>query len=714
MSPSTRRWPVRLLLVLGGVLAALGLVAGHLNRQVLDGPTFAANVDDLRKDPAVARQVGEAVTNQLLEVNPDLVALRPLVVSVAAEVAASSVLSGPVQIAASQAHGALTDPDGSVVVLRIADLGAVVAGALAVLAPEKAPDAQQVSVTLAEVGGQSFADTTLTITRWLGVLAWLLPLLSLACLVGAVVLSPDRWLGAARAGLALLAAAAAVGLVLAIGGFVLRRLDDSTLGGAVARAGWDVFVRPLWTGVVVTALVGLVVTLAAGAAVPQWLGGLAGRARALVLDRPSTAAGTVARGVALALVGLAALLDPLGMLELAALLGGVLLAVVGVSQVAGVAARSRQAREAAAPEQESVPAPSRRWLPVAAVAVLVLVVGVVWVARPGRDVAAAPPVDASDGCNGHVELCDRRFDEVAYVASHNSMAVAGEPGWFIGEHAVTVPVQLDTGVRALLVDVWAGRPAGSIVRTAPDSFAEAEQVVEDELGPEVAEAARRLADSVAGAPEGPEALYLCHGLCEIGSTKLSETLGELRAWLTVNPNEVVTLFIEDHVTSDRIAADITAAGLLPFVHAPVAGEPFPTLGEMVASGRRLVVMVEEGDGGEAAPWLVNGFEFTQDTPYTFPTVESFSCDENRGPADAPLFLLNHWLSGFATLVTNAETANALDVLGARAEECQAARGQIPNFVAVNYTTIGDVDQVVDDLNGVAAPDESATTTTTDS
>ena len=83
---------------------------------------------------------------------------------------------------------------------------------------------------------------------------------------------------------------------------------------------------------------------------------------------------------------------------------------------------------------------------------------------------------------------------------------------------------------------------------------------------------------------------------------------------------------------------------------------------MIRSGRRLVVMVEEGDGGDQAPWLVNGFEHTQDTPYTFPTVESFSCDSNRGPDDAPLLLLNHWLSGFSSLVSDAQLVNARDVL----------------------------------------------------
>jgi hypothetical protein len=377
-------------------------------------------------------------------------------------------------------------------------------------------------------------------------------------------------------------------------------------------------------------------------------------------------------------------------------------------QVATVAAPAREAATAsAAPGGTSGgdrPRPRRsRAVAIAGgvVAAALTVGGIVALARPGRDVDA---VEAGAGtgevCNGHAELCARRFDEVAYVGSHNAMAVAREPGWFLAEQIDPIPVQLDQGVRALLVDVWSGEPAGTVVRTSPESRAEALAVAEAELGPEVVAAARRIGDAVAGVPAGPAARYLCHGACETGSTPFLDVLTQLRAWLATNPDEVVTLFIEDHVPADLIAADVVAAGLLPYVHEQPAGAPWPSLGDMIRSGGRLVVMVEEGAGGPDAPWLLNGFEHTQETPYTFPTVESFDCAPNRGPADAPLFLLNHWLSGFSALVTNAQLVNVRDVLLTRAEQCRAERGQIPNFVAVNFVTIGDVFAVVDALNGV--------------
>ncbi len=61
--------------------------------------------------------------------------------------------------------------------------------------------------------------------------------------------------------------------------------------------------------------------------------------------------------------------------------------------------------------------------------------------------------------------------------------------------------------------------------------------------------------------------------------------------------------------------------------------------------------------------------------------------------------MNHWLFGFRSLVTDAREVNTLAVLGGRVQKCRAER-QLPNFVSVNYADIGDLQQVVNDLNGV--------------
>ena len=78
--------------------------------------------------------------------------------------------------------------------------------------------------------------------------------------------------------------------------------------------------------------------------------------------------------------------------------------------------------------------------------------------RPRRGAGRCP--DGATGtptCNGHVELCARRYDEVAFPATHNAMAAADQPGWFFAEQPDGILSQLDHGIRVLLIDSWYGQ-----------------------------------------------------------------------------------------------------------------------------------------------------------------------------------------------------------------------------------------------------------------
>ena len=138
----------------------------------------------------------------------------------------------------------------------------------------------------------------------------------------------------------------------------------------------------------------------------------------------------------------------------------------------------------------------------------------------------------------------------------------------------------------------------------------------------------------------------------------------------------------------------TAASVLP-----------PALGVVLLTGRVAAISARELDRflAEAAgpDWHHTGFELAQETPFDFSRAEDFSCAPNRGRADGPLFQLNHWIASYPPRFEGAERVNALDVLLARVEECRAARGQIPNIVAVDFHGTGDLIRVVDILNAVA-------------
>ena len=161
------------------------------------------------------------------------------------------------------------------------------------------------------------------------------------------------------------------------------------------------------------------------------------------------------------------------------------------------------------------------------------------------------------------------------------------------------------------------------------------------------------------------------------------------------------MFVQDEVTPVDTARVIEQAGLKPYVYTPEELGEWPTLGEMIDDGTRLVVLMENRGGGAALPWLISGFDVVQDTPYLFESPADFRCDPNRGPADASLFLVNHWINDWRHVPRNAAAVNARAVLLPRLEQCADERGQLPNFVAVDYYDRGDLLDVVDELNGVS-------------
>ena len=143
-----------------------------------------------------------------------------------------------------------------------------------------------------------------------------------------------------------------------------------------------------------------------------------------------------------------------------------------------------------------------------------------------------------------------------------------------------------------------------------------------------------------------------------------------------------------------------AAGLLPYVATHEPGRPWPTLGQMIETGKRVVVLMQRDGGGATYPWLLQGWDQAQDTNYDAKTPEQLSCARNRGTDKSQLLLINNWLNNFDRIVTGADQVNAYDSLYPRMLRCQKERGMIPNFVAVNYYNRGDLFRVVNALNRV--------------
>ncbi|MEU0162609.1 PI-PLC domain-containing protein [Streptomyces sp. NPDC006261] len=298
-----------------------------------------------------------------------------------------------------------------------------------------------------------------------------------------------------------------------------------------------------------------------------------------------------------------------------------------------------------------------------------------------------PPVLAPSAprrCQGSTELCGLRYDEVAHLTAHNAMSTTADR--FIGPlQDPDITTQLNTGVRALMLDTY---------------HWESPQDIAARLGnPEFTPEQRRLISAAIDKANPPrEGLWLCHSVCRAGAIELRPALEDIGSWLRAHPAEIVTLIVQDDIGAEETAEAFRRAGLGGLLHTPSEDpdEPWPTLEEMIDGGRRLVVFAEKADG--PAPWYRNFYRYGMETPFAFRDPDQMSCRPNRGGTGKRLFLLNHFVTNGGGSRLDAGRINSRDWLLERARACEAERGSPVNFVAVDYTTVGDAPGAVEELN----------------
>jgi len=273
------------------------------------------------------------------------------------------------------------------------------------------------------------------------------------------------------------------------------------------------------------------------------------------------------------------------------------------------------------------------------------------------ELAAGTDAGAIVACNGHPELCERRYDEVAVVMTHNAMS-SEEEGFISPNQNRRLWRQLEDGAPGFMLDVHLARD-GSVV--------------------------------------------LCHGLCALGQRPLADGLRDLRVFLDCHPHEVLTIIFESNVSEAQVAEGFTASGLDRYVYTPEgppgAGVAWPTLREMIAGNERVVVFTADRD--RTLPWHLYTYDWAWENPYAATTPEELSCAEDRGSRDRSLWVFNHFLTAPLASPALADSINHDPFFSERVDGCRmVAGGDLPNFVTVDFYDLGDVIAVVDALNGV--------------
>ncbi|KAF6832829.1 tat pathway signal sequence [Colletotrichum plurivorum] len=281
--------------------------------------------------------------------------------------------------------------------------------------------------------------------------------------------------------------------------------------------------------------------------------------------------------------------------------------------------------------------------------------------------SAAPTPTNTTPCNNYVEFCDRKYSNITEVGCHNSPFV--RPGNSASNQALDVTTQLNDGVRFLQAQIqW---------------------------------------------PTNGTEPHFCHSSCDILDVgPITEWLTTVREWVAAHPYDVVTILLGNgnYSTSDFYAPYIEKTGILQYTYEapflPMALDDWPTLGELILRGKRVIMFLDYMADQQKYPWLLDQFSQMWESPFD-PMDRSFPCTVQRPPdlseqdARNRLYLLNHNLNAeynifgasilvpAVSLLNETNNATGFGSLGVGAEQCTRDWGRPPKILNVDYYNYGD-------------------------
>ncbi len=696
-----RRVVSTVLLVVAGVAFPLFIVARWTESTLYDSDSFSQRAVEPLDSQTVRRELSHQLTEQLVQAgNQQATAFRPAFELGLEDVIDTDTFKAIFRNAVRQTHEAIITERGDRTGL---DLGASFAFIMSSLQArgEEEQGTQQ--------GASGLDDSLSDVTRrvddlglWdaegiVGQLALASFLVALAAAVGSVLLAEDRRRAVRRLGIAAVIGGFFI-VVLLFGAtwLVGQQIEDGQLAGAITDALGEVTSDLRLTGLWIAVYGLLIAAAAASVERPYTPAEVWSRARRWVERRRQTTWGTILLGVLGLFISVVFIQEPLGNFELLLRAGALwvgYLAIMEILRLVRTVTAQRAERGAAWPRLAAVGA-------AIVVTAGLVTVGLVLTTRGAVDDAEAASAQA---CNSEESLCDLRIDEVTFPGVHHAFASSKYPGYLFAQQVGTITDQLRAGVRSLNIDTHYGVPSTARVpgQDTPiiltDRVATAAQRAHVEEDPVAEEQAAQLAAAAPRDADAQRAIYMCHSNCETGAIEFGDGLEEIKAFLDDHPDEVLLLTLHDFTSPADTAAAIEAAGLADRAATLEPDAPLPTLRDLIDSGRTLLVFAESGDPGGPA-WYHKMYDWFQETDYLFTDEDQFDCAPNRGPSDAPLFLINHWLT-LSPPNPNVEAAvNSRAVLEQRIDQCLSERGLLPTILQVQFAERGDLISTVDSLN----------------
>ncbi|KAI1502896.1 PLC-like phosphodiesterase [Biscogniauxia marginata] len=277
-----------------------------------------------------------------------------------------------------------------------------------------------------------------------------------------------------------------------------------------------------------------------------------------------------------------------------------------------------------------------------------------------------PQVTNTQPCNNYPEFCSRKYSNITEVACHNSPFIT--PNNLAANQQYDVTYQLNDGVRFLQAQIqW---------------------------------------------PTNGSEPHFCHTSCDIlDAGPITDWLTQVKDWVVTHPYDVITILLGNgnYSVPSMYVPYIEQTGILRYVYtppvAPMRLNDWPTLSEMILSGKRVVMFMDYMANQTEYPWLLDEFSQVWETPFD-PVDQGFPCTVQR-PPDLPgdqardrMYLLNHNLNIELSIlgadmlvpartelnVTN--NATGFGSVGLGAEQCRDEWGRAPNFLNVDYYNFG--------------------------
>mmetsp|Transcript_5961 Transcript_5961/g.9219 ORF Transcript_5961/g.9219 Transcript_5961/m.9219 type:complete len:365 (-) Transcript_5961:395-1489(-) len=287
-------------------------------------------------------------------------------------------------------------------------------------------------------------------------------------------------------------------------------------------------------------------------------------------------------------------------------------------------------------------------------------------------------------CNGLESNCDLPINQVTWAMVHNAMS-SQDDSFYAANNDLSLEKALVEGYRGLMLD---------------SCLCDGDNIIDV------------LQDYVTGNDEdNTEEKYLgfCHGTCAAGSRNPTTVLNHIKAFLDINPNEV--LIIEFEVgdgTLELLYQAINDSGLEKYVlryeeENDGTISTWPTFQQLISANRRLILFAHNGgmascETQTCPEGIFYTFDHFSQTNWNDGNTCVLRGSDTKVPDEHGFFLMNHWKNDENLDLpskTNAEEFNTYDFLSTRFGKCKE---RMPNIVAVDFWNVGDVLKFVEDEN----------------